>query len=978
MGRPLRVLMVEDSEDDVLLAIHALKQGGFDPVYEQVETPEEMAVALHRETWDLIVCAYTMPRFNGLAAIQLLKETGLDLPFLLLSGKIGEETAVEALKAGAHGYVMKNNLIHLAPAVERVLQEAKVRIRDRQAAQNQTLYTRLLDLLNNPSELDHLAKNILSLIRENTGIDAVAIRLKRGEDFPYYETSGFPSHFLKAEATIQLRNNEETFLLDGQGKPLLDCMCGNVLSGKTDPALPCFTAGGSFWTNSLSKFLASPMQKDFHPERMMRCQGAGYESMALIPLKSGDRTIGLFQFNHRRPNRFSPEMIQFLEGVVTSIGIAVNRLRTLEALRNSEKKYRELADFLPLAVFEADREGRIITANRATSSLFGLSPDDLERGITIQQLVPPRDLERIRENVLKLITGKGRMDAEYTLTKQDGSEFPALLFLAPILQEGRISGLRGTVIDMTEIKQVEEACRISEEKYRNICENALEGFFQNAPDGRLLSANAAFAKMCGYESPEEMLASGFNFSRHFYQEPGARTEFLKLLYQTGAAKGFECGAYRKDGSRIWVSMKIRIVKDGQGNILYHDGFIEDITRRREADEQLRKAYLELQEASDRLIESEEKYRSICENALEGFFQNAPDGRLLSANTAFARMTGYESPEEMMSGGFTFAEHYYVDPEARKELLVLLEESGAVNGFEFEAYRKDGSKIWVSTKVRAVRDKTGNFLYHEGFVEDITRRREADEQLRQAYLVLQETSDRLIEADKLAAVGTLAAGVAHEILNPVNIIATGIATLEITQDLSEPVKEAFAIFKRQVDRVIRITRDLQQFSRKSAGEMEPSDVQELIRNTLAFCEPRFKMENVTREIDYDEAMPKVMMDPNRMGQVLLNIFNNALDAMEGKDSKVLRIAAKCLPGSGTDPKRVLISISDQGGGIPPETMNRIFDPFFTTKKVGKGTGLGLSISHNIVQNHGGRIWAENNSSGGTTFFVELPVDFSRSS
>jgi len=836
MGKPLRVLMVEDSEDDVLQAIHALKQGGFDPVYSRIETPEEMAAALHRETWDLIICAYTMSRFNGLAAIQLLKETGLDLPFLLVSGKTGEETAVDALKAGAHGYVMKNNLIHLAPAVERLLKEAKVRIRDRQAAQNQALYTRLLDLLNNPNELGHLIKNILSLIREHTGIDAVAIRLQEGEDFPYYEASGFPPHFLKAEATIRLRDATGEAILNGQGKPALDCMCGNVLSGRTDPSLPCFTARGSFWTNSLSEFPVSPIQKDLRPERMKRCHGAGYESVALIPLKSGDRTIGLFQFNDRRPNRFSLEMIQFLEGAVASIGIALNRLRSMEALRNSEKKYRELTDFLPLAVFEADREGKIITGNQATSALFGLLPDDLERGTTIQQLVQPRELEKIRENVQKLITGEGRIDAEFTLSKRDGSKFPALLFLAPILQEGRITGLRGAVIDMTEIKEAQEACRISEEKYRSICENALEGFFQNTPEGSLLSANAAFAQMCGYESPEEMLAGGFSFSRDFYQKPESRAEFLKLLYQTGAAHGFECGAHRRDGSRIWVSMKIRIVKDGQGNV----------------------------------------------------------------------------------------------------------------------------------------------LYHEGFVEDITRRREADEQLRQAYLVLQETSDRMIEADKLAAVGTLAAGVAHEILNPVNIIATGLATLEITQELSEPVKEAFAIFKRQVDRVIRITRALRQFSRKSEGEMELSDVEELIRHTLTFCEPRFKMENVTREIDCDEGMPKIMMDQTRMEQVLLNIFNNALDAMEGKNSKVLRITAKCLPESVTDPKRLLIAISDQGGGIPAGTMNRIFDPFFTTKKVGKGTGLGLSISHNIVKNHGGRFWAENNTIGGATFFIELPVDFSRSS
>ena len=831
MGKPLRVLMVEDSEEDVLLVIHALEQGGYDPVYERVETPDDMAAALHRETWDIVLSDYTMPRFSGPAAIKLLKETGLNVPLILVSGKMGEETAVEALKAGAHDYVMKNNLIRLAPAVERALEETTARIRDRQAAQRQALYTRLLDVLNNPDELGNLIRNIISLVRENTGIEAVAIRLHKGEDFPYYETSGFTPHFLKTAKSLCVRDAAGEIIRDAHGKPLLECMCGNVLSGRTDPSQPYFTEGGSFWTNSTSKLLASAPQEDRQPERMNRCQSVGYESVALIPLKSGDKTIGLLQFNDKRPDRFSPESIHFLESIGASIGIAVNRQRTMEALRNSEKKYRALVDFLPITILETDREGKIITVNRTASALFGLTHDDLGRGTSIHQLVSPKDLEKIKDHFLKLKAGNARVDGEYTLSMLDGSEFPAHLFSTPIVQKGRITGFRCAVIDATEIKQAQDACRMSEEKYRSISENALEGFFQNTPDGRLVSANAAFARMIGYESPEEMTAAAF----------------------------------------------------------------------------------------------------------------------------------------------TFARHYYVNPEARKELVSLLKERGSVNGFEFEAYRKDGSKMWASTKVRAVKNEKGDILYHEGFVEDITKRRETDEQLRQAYLVLHETSDRLIETDKLAAVGTLAAGVAHEILNPVNIIATGIAALGITQELSEPVKEAFAIFRRQIDLIVRITRDLQQFSRRSAGEVELTDVRELIRYTLSLCEPRYKMEKVTQEIECDDAVPKIAMDRNRMGQVFLNIFNNAVDAMEGKDTKALRIRIKGVSEPGTGANRVLIAISDLGGGIAAEDLNRIFDPFFTTKKVGKGTGLGLSISHSIVQNHGGRIWAENNSSGGTTFFVELPVE-----
>jgi len=133
MGKPLRVLMVEDSEDDVLLTVRALKKGGYDPVYERVEDAGAMQKAVEKETWDVILCDYQMPQFNGLAAIALLKETGIDIPLIIVSGAIGEETAVECMRLGAHDYVMKGNLSRLVPAIERELQEAESRSKRRQS-----------------------------------------------------------------------------------------------------------------------------------------------------------------------------------------------------------------------------------------------------------------------------------------------------------------------------------------------------------------------------------------------------------------------------------------------------------------------------------------------------------------------------------------------------------------------------------------------------------------------------------------------------------------------------------------------------------------------------------------------------------------------------------------------------------------------------------------------------------------------------
>ena len=267
---------------------------------------------------------------------------------------------------------------------------------------------------------------------------------------------------------------------------------------------------------------------------------------------------------------------------------------------------------------------------------------------------------------------------------------------------------------------------------------------------------------------------------------------------------------------------------------------------------------------------------------------------------------------------------------------------------------------------------------ENLQADIIKRKETEEQLRQAYIVLHETKEQLIQAGKLAAVGTLAAGVAHEILNPLNIIALGIAALEVTQDLPAPVKDAFAIFERQIDRVVRIAKDLQQFSRKSVKETELSDLRALVQDTLTLCGPRIKMERLNVVMDCDGAIPEIPLDKQQIGQVFLNIINNAIDAMGDKDKKELRVEMKSLQEGKGHANRVVISFADRGQGIRPEDLDHLFEPFFTTKGAGQGTGLGLSISHGIVQTHGGRIWAENNPEGGATFYIELPLAACKSS
>ena len=215
------------------------------------------------------------------------------------------------------------------------LQERLDRLAERKRAEQLSqLLTTILDLLNRHDAEDAI-RSILLAIKSAIGIEACAIRLKGGEDYPYYVASGFPAEFVEAESSLCARDAEGMLVRDAQGQPVLECMCGNVLQGRVNPALPFFTPGGSFWTNSTTDLLASTTEADRQGRTRNRCNTAGYESVALIPLRTDEETIGLLQLNDHRRGCFTLAMIEFFEHAGRSIGVALHCKRAEAALREA-------------------------------------------------------------------------------------------------------------------------------------------------------------------------------------------------------------------------------------------------------------------------------------------------------------------------------------------------------------------------------------------------------------------------------------------------------------------------------------------------------------------------------------------------------------------------------------------------------------------------------------------------------------------
>ena len=371
-------------------------------------------------------------------------------------------------------------------------------IRERKQAEARQLLTeKILRCLNQDKPSLDMIVDILTLIKEATGFEAVGIRLREGDDFPYFAVQGFSAEFVQAENYLCARDENGQVIHDAEGRPLLECMCGNILSARTDPALPFFTEGGSFWTNSTTMLLASTSEQERQGRTRNRCNQDGYESVALIPLRSGEQIVGLLQLNDTRWGQFTPEMIRFFEGIGASIGIALARIKDEQALREArdgleqkvQQRTAELSrtvDILQEEVKERtlaqqalqQSEVRLRDAQRIAHignwdwdivnnqlwwsdeiyHIFGLRPQEFDATYeAFLSHVHPDDREFVKKSVNEALYERKPYSIDHRVVRPDGTE-RIVHEQAEVIRNANKSPvrMRGTVQDVTAQKQAEE------------------------------------------------------------------------------------------------------------------------------------------------------------------------------------------------------------------------------------------------------------------------------------------------------------------------------------------------------------------------------------------------------------------------------------------------------------------------------------------------------------------------------------------
>ena len=451
------------------------------------------------------------------------------------------------------------------------------------------LMARLVDLINEPDGFRGSLADLTGSLQEWSGCEAVGIRLNDGNDYPYFETRGFPPAFVRDENHLCAFGPDGKVLRDDEGSPVLECMCGNVLCGRFDPNKPFFTTHGSFWTNSTSSLLASTSEADRQAHTRNRCHGAGYESVALIPLRAGGQVFGLLQFNDPRPGRFTAALIGHFERLADSLAIALARRRATEALRESEERFTKAFQASPvaMAISQFD-DGLLLDVNEMWLTTLGYRRDEV-LGTTRADYGVWADLDQRLEFVERLCRDGAVTDFEAGFRTKSNVVRDVVLGAESIEFNGE-PHILVAFHDVTERKRAEQEVIAQRKLLDTIIEAIPHGIFWKDRDRRYVGCNSVAARNWFLDRREDIVGKTVFDLALDRDEANSVDALDRTVIEEGKALvNFEDTHVRADGEvATHLSSKVPL-KDAAGNLTGLVCLFYDITKQRLAEKQLHDA-----------------------------------------------------------------------------------------------------------------------------------------------------------------------------------------------------------------------------------------------------------------------------------------------------------------------------------------------------------------------------------------------------
>jgi two-component system cell cycle sensor histidine kinase/response regulator CckA len=530
-----------------------------------------------------------------------------------------------------------------------------------------------------------------------------------------------------------------------------------------------------------------------------------------------------------------------------------------------------------------------------------------------------------------------------------------------------------------ELERSQRALQEAEAKYRGIFENAVEGIFQTTPDGRFLSANPAHARMYGYESPDDLIAGVERIAEQLYVNPEDRRRLAETLERDGVVDGFEAEVYKRDKSRIWMSLKSRAVRDATGQILYYEGTAEDITKRKHAEEELKKHREHLEElveertarlkmaneqlhqeildrklAEEAVRESEDNLKTILYSIQMGVLVVDEETHVIvDLNEKAASMIG--DSREKIVGSIC---HRYVCP-AEEGKCPVTDLRKIVDSSERVLLTSSGEEVAIiKTVVPAVLGGRNRLI--ESFI-DITERKQIEEER--------------LKTHKLESIGILAGGIAHDFNNLLGIILGNVSLAKMSAGSEGKLANLLENAEKAIIRASDLTKQFITFSTGGEPLRKAVVIGELLSGATRFS---LSGSSIKYDCRIADDLWVAEVDEGQLRQVIYNMLLNAREAMPR--GGFLTVSAENVmvdlheEASLKEGRYVRITIEDHGVGIQEENLAKVFDPYFTTKELGdrKGMGLGLTICYSIIKHHGGTITVESRAGVGTRFRIYLPA------
>jgi len=657
-----------------------------------------------------------------------------------------------------------------------------------------------------------------------------------------------------------------------------------------------------------------------------------WERLETLPYHLGPMALGVlllsvllavYAYGRRRE---VTELKTLLHGLQEHVGAAPSeeQLDQLsQVIMRSQRSFKELIDSFDDAACAVSLDGTLRTVNRRISELAGQSYQGLV-GQKIYDFIEEPTRESVEQGLGRFLDKKRWAGTVRVRLKSSGRPLYFECVVNAIVKGDEIVGASVLGRDVTEQRE-------KELRFTELFETLQEGVYFSTPEGHLLDANPALVGMLGYTRKDELLAV----------DPGAlspdSTEPVlgRMVSDRGGLRTREVKLRRKDGTAATFLDSSRAVWDTAGNIIRYQGTLVDVTEKRAMERQL--------------LQQEEFRRRLLESFPDLILVVDLDERYTFVSSRVRDLLGYQ-PEALLGKKISELEDH--SPELASLYHDVASSQQAFASTEYGARHSDGSWRTMRASASQLFDAEAKLIGVIISVRDITTERKLEQQV--------------VQSERLAAMGAMIGGVAHELNNPLTAIL-GVSELMQDKVTDESSLKQLGMLQQQARRAAEIVKDLTYFSRPPAPGKSGINLSEVVDRTLTLYAYSLRKNNITVDFLREPGLPYAQGDPQQLMQVFLNLIVNAEQAIrEGRAGGTLRIRL------GKSASSVWASFQDDGTGIPPENLPLIFDPFYTTKRPGRGTGLGLSICKSVMKEHNGNVEAANAPGGGAVFTVTLPT------